>query len=121
GAFAPADQLKRALKLQARFRETGRPIYGRGIQSRTGYAFTGEYCSSFVPNEGTSSPSGERMQIRGSILLRCPLLEGKRYILRSALERIVTDLLGTEEAFQIVLDFLTMLKAFKKRSRAKPN
>lgn len=115
-AFAPADQLKPALKPQARFRETGRTIYGRAMQRRTGHAFMGEHCSSFVPNEDTLCPSGERIEIQEHIFIHCPLLEDKRYILLSALEHIVTDLLGTEEGFQVVLDFFTKLKVFKKRS-----
>ncbi|KAI6162557.1 hypothetical protein EDD17DRAFT_554438 [Pisolithus thermaeus] len=115
-ALSPADQLKPALKLQGLVHETGGTTCGRLIQCRTGHAFMGERCLSFVPNEDTLCPSGERIQKRGYKLIHCPLLEDKRYILLSALEHIVIDLLGTEEEFQIVLSFFTTtkFKVFKK-------
>jgi len=113
--FAPA------LKPREHFTHTPRIIYGRLVQCRTGHAFMGEYYNKHIPTEDRSCPCGEPLQSRDHILATCPTYENHRQLLKEASEDLVTsDILGTKDGVDALINFLRATNAFKKQRPPAP-
>ena len=110
-----------ALKPREHFTHTRRSIYGRLIQCRAGHAFMGEYYNKHVPTEDRTCPCGDPLQSRDHILTACPTYENQRQALKDASEDLVTsDILGTKEGIEVLVQFLRATNAFKKHRPPTP-
>ena len=120
-SFLQANRFAPALKPHEHFTHTRRNIYGRLIQCRTGHAFMGEYYNKHVPTEDRSCPCGELLQSRDHILATCPMYADQRQVLKTASEDLVTsDILGTKEGIEALIQFLRATNAFKKHRPPTP-
>ena len=114
-AFLQANRFAPALKPHKHFTHTCCSIYGQLIQCHTGHAFMGEYYNKHVPTEDRTCPCGDPLQSRDHILTACPTYENQRQALKDASEDLVTsDILGTKEGIEVLVQFLRATNAFKK-------
>jgi ribonuclease HI len=122
GSYAAADRIppslnptRHAAKL-ARDRE----LYGRVVQCRTGHGYTGEFRRRFIPGEPVDCQCGEPIQTREHILTTCPQYEESRDILRAVSQDIVlTEILGTKEGIDALIQFLRESGAFTRTGQAR--
>lgn len=117
GGFAPANRFPPSLKPRKHFTQTGRELFTRLTQCRTGHAFVGEYYRRFVPHKDPSCPCGEDVQTRKHIIQDCPLFDEGRFLLCDVSPSLsLTDLLGTTEGIVALTRYIRRTGAFKKCS-----